>query len=77
MKCLECCWCSSAAGIDYMALRSADWAVWMVLVRIKAGKTSWGWVIVVRGEGKCPHNTKTTVEVVNVCPNAGRPAEQT
>jgi hypothetical protein len=36
LKGLECCWCSSAAGVGYLALRGADWAVGMFLVRIKA-----------------------------------------
>lgn len=65
------------SGYRLPGIEECGLAVWKVLVRIKAGKTLWGWVIVVRGEGKCPHNTKTTVEVINVCPNAGRPAEQT
>ena len=48
----------------------------MFLVRIKAEEVITRWVVV-RCEGKYPYNTKTMVEVIKVCPNAGRTAGQT
>jgi len=49
----------------------------MLLVRIKPEEVITRWVIVVRCEGKCPYNTKTMVEMIKVCPNAGRTTGQT
>jgi hypothetical protein len=75
LKDLECCWCSTAADVGYLALRSMVGCV-NAFSQDQARGSYYEVGDVVRCEGKCPYNTKTMVEMIKVCPNAGRTTGQ-